>query len=83
LTTEVVIPGRDILFTTMPRPAHPASYIVGTGGSFLCVKLSGCDSDNALPSSAEIKNMWSYTSTPLSSCCGAYLSTAATPVPLL
>jgi hypothetical protein len=37
--------------------AHPASYPVGTGGSFPGGKaLPGRDSDHSLPSSAEVKN---------------------------
>jgi hypothetical protein len=43
--------------------AHPASYPVGTGGSFSGGKAAGREADHSLPSSAGIKNAWSYTST--------------------
>jgi hypothetical protein len=39
--------------------AHPASYPMGTGGSF-----SGGEADHSPPSSPKVKNAWSYTSTP-------------------
>jgi hypothetical protein len=39
--------------------ARPALYTVGTGGSF-----SGSEADHLLPSSAEVKIAWNYTSTP-------------------
>jgi hypothetical protein len=39
--------------------SHPASYPVGTRGSF-----PGGEADHLPPSSAEVKNAWSYTSTP-------------------
>jgi hypothetical protein len=45
--------------------AHPASYQMGTGGSFPGVKAEGREADHSPPSSAEVKNAWSYTSTPL------------------
>jgi hypothetical protein len=38
--------------------AHPASYPMETGDS------SGHDGDYSPPSSEEVKNVWSYTSTP-------------------
>jgi hypothetical protein len=44
--------------------AHPASYLMGTGGSFPGVKLPGCGADHSLPPSVEVKNELSYTSTP-------------------
>ena len=44
--------------------AHPASYSMGTGVPSLVVKQSGSENDHLLPSSANIKNVWSYTSTP-------------------
>jgi hypothetical protein len=50
------------LFSSSPRPdevwVHPASYPVGTRGSFL-----GLEADHSLLSSAEVKNAWSYAST--------------------
>jgi hypothetical protein len=37
--------------------AHPASYPMGTGGSFPGSKVQlGRDADHSLPSSAEVKN---------------------------
>jgi hypothetical protein len=44
--------------------AHPASYPTGTGSSFPGIKLPGCEDDSSPPSSAEVKNAWSYASTP-------------------
>jgi len=44
--------------------AHAASHPVGTGGSFLGVKRSGREADHQPRSRAEVKNEWSYTSTP-------------------
>jgi len=41
--------------------AHAASYSVGTGGSFQRVQHLGCEADCLPPSSAEVKNKWSYT----------------------
>jgi hypothetical protein len=43
--------------------AHPASYPMGTVGSFPGVKRPGREADHSSPSSAEVKNAWSYTST--------------------
>jgi hypothetical protein len=43
--------------------AHPASYPMGTRGSFPRGKAAGAWSW-PLPSSVEVKNAWSYTSTP-------------------
>jgi hypothetical protein len=39
-------------------------YPVGTGGSFLGVKRPGREDDHSPASSAEVKNTWSYASTP-------------------
>jgi hypothetical protein len=44
--------------------AHPASYSMGTGGPSLGVKRQGREVDHSLASSAEVKNGWSYASTP-------------------
>jgi hypothetical protein len=38
---------------------------MGTGGSFPGVKRQGCEADHSAPTSAEVKKMWIYTSTPL------------------
>jgi hypothetical protein len=43
--------------------AHPASYLVGNRGSFPGVKRPEREADHSPPSSAEVKNAWSYTST--------------------
>jgi hypothetical protein len=43
--------------------AHPASYPMGTGDLSLGVKWPVCEADHSPPSSAEVKNAWSYTST--------------------
>jgi hypothetical protein len=44
--------------------AHPTSYPMGTGALSLGVKRLGREADHSPPSSAEVKNAWSYTSTP-------------------
>jgi hypothetical protein len=44
--------------------AHPASYPMGSGGSFPGVKRAGREAEHSPPSSAEIKNAWIYTSIP-------------------
>jgi hypothetical protein len=44
--------------------AHPGSYPMGTRGSFPGGKAAGAWSWPLTPSSAEVKNAWSYTSTP-------------------
>jgi hypothetical protein len=38
---------------------------MGVKGSFLGVKWLGREADHSPPSSAEVKNAWSYTCTPL------------------
>jgi hypothetical protein len=43
--------------------AHPASYPMGTEGSFSGIKRPGRETDHSPPSSAEVKNTWSYTFT--------------------
>ena len=44
--------------------AQTASYSMGNGVSFPGVKLSGSDADHSHPSTPDVKNEWSYTSTP-------------------
>jgi hypothetical protein len=44
--------------------AHPASYIMGTGGSFPRGKVAGREADHSPPTSAEVNKTWIYTSTP-------------------
>jgi hypothetical protein len=41
--------------------AQPASYLMGTRGSFPGVKRPEREADHSPPSSAEVKNAWSYT----------------------
>jgi hypothetical protein len=52
--------------------AHPASYPVGTRGSFHGVKRLGRESNHLPPSSAEVKNVWSYISTPNTLSCPTF-----------
>jgi hypothetical protein len=44
--------------------AHPASYSVGTRGSFPGVKCPGREADHSPPSSAQVKNACNCTSIP-------------------
>jgi hypothetical protein len=44
--------------------AHPASYPMGTRGSFSGGKAPRREADHSPPASAEVKKMWIYTSTP-------------------
>jgi hypothetical protein len=44
--------------------AHPASYPMGTRGSFAEVKQLEHEADHTSPASADIKIAWGYTSTP-------------------
>jgi hypothetical protein len=44
--------------------AHPVSYPVGIRGLSMGVKRPGREADHSPPSRAEVKNAWSYTSTP-------------------
>jgi len=44
--------------------AHPASFSVGTGAFIPVVKRPGRESDHSPPSTAEVKDVWCYTSTP-------------------
>jgi hypothetical protein len=43
---------------------HPASNPMSTRGSFLRVKRPGRETDHSPPPSAQVKNSWSYASTP-------------------
>jgi hypothetical protein len=43
---------------------HPTSYKMGTGSSFPGVKRQGREADHSPATSAEVKKMWIYTSTP-------------------
>jgi hypothetical protein len=44
--------------------AHPASYSMGTGGSFLRGKVTGREINRSPPFRAEVKNEWRYMSCP-------------------
>jgi hypothetical protein len=44
--------------------AHPASYPMGTGNYFSEVKRQVHEADHSRPTSAEVKKMWTYISTP-------------------
>jgi hypothetical protein len=44
--------------------SHPASYLMGTGRFSRGAKRPGRETDNSPPTSAEVKKMWIYTSTP-------------------
>jgi hypothetical protein len=65
LTVRGSNPGGGEIFRTRPdRPwAHPASCTMGTG-YFPGVKRPGRGADHPQPSSAEVENEKSYTSTP-------------------
>jgi hypothetical protein len=52
--------------------AHPASYAMDTGSLFFGVKRPRRETDNSLPSNAEVKNEWSYTFTLLAWFHGVY-----------
>jgi hypothetical protein len=68
--------------TTYTCPgAHPASYPVGNvGGGGLCpvIKWPGHETDDSPPSSAEVKNTWSYTSNLPQAFMAWYLGTRTT-----
>jgi hypothetical protein len=55
------------LFTTASRmalgPTQPPIQLV-SGALSLGVKRPGCEADHSHPSSAEVRNAWSYTSNP-------------------
>jgi hypothetical protein len=60
--------GKKFLFLYIVQTGsgvHPTSYKMGTGGSFPGVKPQGREADHSPPTSAEVKKMWIYTSTPL------------------
>jgi hypothetical protein len=44
---------------------QPIFYPIGTGGSFLQVKRQRHEFDHIPPTTAEVKNMWIYSFTPL------------------
>jgi hypothetical protein len=44
--------------------AHPVSYLMGNGGFSPTVEWAGHKVDHSHPSTAEVKNEWSYISKP-------------------
>jgi hypothetical protein len=68
-TTEVPFPAGTGTFSLRHRVdigsgAHPAFYPVGYRCPSPRIKPLGREADYSLPSNAEVKNAWSYTSTP-------------------
>jgi hypothetical protein len=57
---------RDFFYSSVQTgsEAHPASYPVGTGGSFLGIKPPGREADRPPVSGVEVKNTWIYTFSP-------------------
>jgi hypothetical protein len=58
---------KNFLFSTSSRPAlGPTQPLIQwvLGVLSLGVKRQGCEADHSPPSSAEVKKMWIYTSTP-------------------
>jgi hypothetical protein len=69
------------LFITATRPAlGPTQPLIECvpGALFLGVKRPGCEADHSPPSSAEVWNAWSYTSTPPVRLHGVVLSLGTT-----
>jgi hypothetical protein len=60
------IPGRDSVrhLVQTGSGAHPASCRLGTVVLLTGVKRTGREAENSPPPSAEVKNTWSYNSTP-------------------
>jgi hypothetical protein len=56
----------NVLFFTSSRPALVPSYTIGTGeGAFSPQeKRPASEADHSLPTNAEVKKIYSYTSTP-------------------
>jgi hypothetical protein len=63
--------------------AHPASYPMGTMGSFSGVKLPGREAHHSPQNSAEVKNTWIYRSPPPYVFMAQCLSSAQEPLCLL
>jgi hypothetical protein len=58
-------PESSLLHTVQTIPGiHSNSYLMGTGDSFPRVKRQGLESENCLPTSAEVKKMRIYIFTP-------------------
>jgi hypothetical protein len=43
---------------------HPASYPLGTKGCSPGIRRTECEADHSPPSSAEVKNAWTYVTIP-------------------
>jgi hypothetical protein len=61
---RVRFPASEIFFSFPWRPDQVWFPPVGTGGSFLGVKLPGPEADHSFPSAAEARSTWSYSYTP-------------------
>jgi hypothetical protein len=54
-----------LLYVVQTDPGvHPTSYPIGTGVSFPGDKAAEVEADHSPQTSAEVKKMWIYTSTP-------------------
>jgi len=65
------IPSRGRIFPLLHHiqvgsDAHPASYPMGTGGSYPGVKRLGCEADHSPPFSAKVKMRGAVSPLPLS-----------------
>ena len=61
-----ILAGKNILSSPKrPNQAHSPSYLMSSVGYTKEVKRLKSDCDHSLPSSTEVKNVWSYTSTHL------------------
>jgi hypothetical protein len=61
------VPVGSRIFFSACRPDRiwgPHSLLMVTGGSFQGIKRQGSEADHSPPASAEVKEMWIYTSTP-------------------
>jgi hypothetical protein len=63
--------------------SHPASYLMGTRGSFPGLEAAGGEADHAPPSSAEIMNVWDIPPFPPAPSWRAAELSAATNLPLV
>jgi hypothetical protein len=74
-TTDLSRLQKKTMETVFGKLLWSASYPMGTGGSFtLGVRRPGREGDYSHPSSAYVKNAWSYTSTPPTCLHGVVLS---------
>ena len=66
-------PGSDEKFSSSPKHPNPlwgplSLIFTGYVGSYTWVKLAGCQVGNSPASGAEVRNVWSCTSTPFILC---------------